>query len=109
MRLPPQLFNLGNPEGKMCVSVGVYDYMSVTPRDVAAYMSSDGAGESEEEMRDTFRLLVKHRESGFREKVVKALATLAAGHETRLATRVVQEAVKSLRAMAGAAARWAKK
>jgi len=28
--VPHAVYNLGNPEGKMCVNVGVYDYKTVT-------------------------------------------------------------------------------
>jgi hypothetical protein len=49
----------------MCVNVGVYDYKTVAARDVASYMSSVGAAESEEETRETLKLLTTHREKCF--------------------------------------------
>ena len=107
--VPHAVFNLGNPEGKMCVNVGIYDYKRVTPYNVASYMSSMGAGESQGERDASLKQLGEKRGRGFLAEVNNLRDNKVAGQEQRLETVEAKKEARRKRAKNAAEARYGAK
>ena len=105
-KTPHAVFNLGSPDGKLCVNVSVHDYTSITPTEAACYVLSVGAGETDAERRGALKLLKEKRGKAFATQVDTSIARTRSGHDKRINTRVIKAAQNSLRASKAAEARW---